>query len=49
MNGPYSRRDLLKQLGAGFGLVGLAGVLAETQAAPVVAGDNPLAIKRPHM
>ncbi|MFM8251118.1 MAG: DUF1501 domain-containing protein [Planctomycetota bacterium] len=48
MNGQYSRREMLQQLGAGFGLVGLAGVLAEAQAAGGATSDNPLAVKSPH-
>ncbi|MFM9067173.1 MAG: DUF1501 domain-containing protein, partial [Planctomycetota bacterium] len=48
MNGQYSRREMLQQLGAGFGLVGLAGVLAEAQAAGGATSDTPLAVKSPH-
>ena len=48
---PYagvSRREMLARTGTGFGLLGLAGVLAqETQAAPAVSG-SPLAVKAPH-
>jgi hypothetical protein len=43
---PVSRRDLLKQLGAGFGSLALAGLLAEECAASDLR--DPLAPKRPH-
>src|SRR6185295_1513731 len=38
-----SRRDLLARCGAGFGMIGLANVLAANAPAP-----NPLAPKAPH-
>jgi hypothetical protein len=49
----YSRRDLLRRIGGGFGAVGLAGVLAEDLARPTQtfareASANPLAPKPPH-
>jgi hypothetical protein len=44
----FSRREMLARTGTGFGLLGLAGVLApELLAAPKTAG-NPLAPKPPH-
>ena len=44
----FTRRQMLQRSGTGFGMLGLAGVLAqESQAAPAaVAG--PLAVKAPH-
>jgi hypothetical protein len=40
---------MLRQLGAGFGSVALAGLLAEgANAAGVVGGSNPLAVQPPH-
>jgi hypothetical protein len=54
----YTRRDWLRQMGGGFGMLGLAGVLAGEQAASALAAvatggttraaDNPLAPKAPH-
>jgi len=45
----FSRRDMLARTGTGFGLLGLAGVLApELLAAPKAATGNPLAPKSPH-
>jgi hypothetical protein len=44
----FSRRDLLRRCGMGFGMLGLAGVLEQSRllaAEPVV---NPLAPKKPH-
>jgi hypothetical protein len=41
-----SRRDLLRRGGMGLGLVGLATVLAD--GGRLVAGENPLAPKKPH-
>ena len=40
-----SRRDLLRRSGLGFGMLGLAGLLQQEQAA---ASENPLAQKPPH-
>ena len=45
----FSRRDMLARTGTGFGLLGLAGVLApELLASPKAATGNPLAPKSPH-
>src|SRR6516165_685099 len=48
-----TRRDLLRRGGMGFGLVGLAGVLAndnlfESQAQANATNINPLAPRKPH-
>ena len=40
-----SRRELLRQMGAGFGSLALAALLAEDSMA---AGKNPLALRPPH-
>ncbi|HCC99399.1 MAG TPA: DUF1501 domain-containing protein, partial [Planctomycetaceae bacterium] len=55
---PVSRRQMLAQSGAGFGMLGLAGVLdqqsvhaaAKAPVAPAIsiASSNPLAAKSPH-
>ena len=47
---PVSRRRMLAQSGAGFGMLGLAGVLDQqsVHAAAPVAAANPLAAKAPH-
>lgn len=47
---PFSRRDLLRRTGAGMGLLGLAGVLAQNglMAADAPAYQNPLSPKEPH-
>jgi len=45
---PISRRDMLRRVGAGFGCLGLASVLAKPQAALAVGDTNPLAPKAPH-
>ncbi len=52
---PIDRRDALRQLGAGFGTLGLAGVLAQSNmlsnfanASPATGLDSPLAPKAPH-
>src|SRR5262249_22290267 len=46
---PFSRRHFLAQLGAGFGQLALAALLAEEQAkAAVNAPANPLAVRPPH-
>jgi Protein of unknown function (DUF1501) len=51
---PMTRRDLLKRSGMGFGMLGLAGVCAETTATATASAEprahdlNPLAPKRPH-
>lgn len=46
---PLSRREMLSRIGAGFGTLGLAGVLAESNllAAPGTSAA-PLAVKPPH-
>ena len=46
---PFSRREMLSRIGAGFGTLGLAGVLAESNlfAAPGKSAA-PLAVKPPH-
>lgn len=46
-----SRRDALKAISGGFGYMALAGMLAESSASSVMAGEkkaNPLAPKAPH-
>ena len=52
LNLPLTRRDLLARSGMGFGLLGLAGVLAgerQLGAAPVTeASRSPLAPRKPH-
>ena len=52
---PLDRRDMLHRLGAGFGVLGLAGVLAEdgglgtrVSGAPLAAKGSHLAPKAPH-
>jgi hypothetical protein len=42
---PFSRREMLRRMGTGFGMIGLAGLLADNAAAAPV---NPLALKTPH-
>jgi hypothetical protein len=46
---PISRRQMLKTVANGFGILGLAGLLAETQSVSAVEslGLNPLAVKEP--
>ena len=53
--GPIDRRNALRQLGAGFGTLGLAGVLAQSNvlsgtayAEPINGSASPLATKAPH-
>ncbi|MDP7274136.1 MAG: DUF1501 domain-containing protein, partial [Planctomycetaceae bacterium] len=44
-----TRRDMLGRIGAGFGSLGLAGVMADAGlAAPAAGGSNPLAPRAPH-
>ncbi|MFP6768196.1 MAG: DUF1501 domain-containing protein [Planctomycetaceae bacterium] len=44
-----TRRDMLGRIGAGFGSLGLAGVMADAGlAAPAAAVSNPLAPRAPH-
>src|ERR1700730_15570140 len=46
---PFTRRDALRVMGAGFGLVGLGGAMGNSlQAAGIGAGPSPLAPKPPH-
>lgn len=42
---PYNRRDALRTFANGFGMIGLAGVLAQESRAAI---DNPLAVRMPH-
>ncbi|MHB8520599.1 MAG: DUF1501 domain-containing protein [Limisphaerales bacterium] len=48
---PLNRRQMLRRFASGFGMVGLAGLLADDFVAGVLAGDgtpgNPLAVKPP--
>src|SRR5262245_36435630 len=44
----YSRRDVLRRCGMGFGLVGLAGLVAHGASAAPDTAVSPLAPKRPH-
>ena len=48
---PMSRRQMLRRFASGFGMVGLAGLLAEDLVSSVLAGDasaaNPLSVKPP--
>jgi hypothetical protein len=49
MNGSFSRRQMLRHFANGFGLLGLAGLLADdVLAAGDLAATNPLALKLPH-
>lgn len=43
-----SRRDMLTRVGAGFGTLGLAGMLADTQLLAAPVANSPLAVKAPH-
>ena len=50
---PLTRRDALRKMGAGFGAMGLASVLSQTdllgsQFAPTGLNSSPLAPKPPH-
>ena len=45
---PFSRRQMLRHFANGFGMLGLAGLLADDVLASDVAGANPLAVKLPH-
>ena len=42
-----SRRDFLKHAGAGFGMLGLAGLLSQEGALAEIYAD-PLAVRSPH-
>jgi Protein of unknown function (DUF1501) len=48
---PMSRRQMLRRFASGFGMVGLAGLLAEDLVSSVLAGEaaaeNPLSVKPP--
>jgi Protein of unknown function (DUF1501) len=44
----FSRRDALRQLGAGFGSLGLASVLAQSESTAATTMLSPLAPKQPH-
>jgi hypothetical protein len=44
----FDRRQILRHFANGFGMLGLAGVLADEVRANPVAADNPLAVKAPH-
>lgn len=46
---PTTRREALARIGAGFGTLGLASVLADDAPAAGVSPDSPLAPKRPHL
>src|SRR5687768_4664314 len=49
MDGSFSRRQMLRHFANGFGMLGLAGLLADdVLAAGDLAATNPLAIKLPH-
>jgi hypothetical protein len=43
-----TRRQALARFANGFGMLGLAGLLAEEVRANPAAADNPLAVKTPH-
>ena len=46
---PLSRRDMLRRIGAGFGSLGLASVLSDSQMPRALASAvSPLAPKSPH-
>lgn len=46
---PLSRRDMLTRIGAGFGSIGLAGVLSESNLLAVPQQvETPLSVKAPH-
>ncbi len=47
--GPLTRRQMLRAVGTGFGMLGLAGLLAnQAAAADADRASNPLAVRRPH-
>lgn len=48
MNTPFTRRDLLKRCGCGFGYVAFTSLFAEIARAAAVAEKNPLAMRNPH-
>jgi hypothetical protein len=45
-----TRRQALRRMGSGFGMVGLAGLLGDSvfQAASIPSSSNPLAVKNTH-
>ncbi|MCI0742085.1 MAG: DUF1501 domain-containing protein [Gemmataceae bacterium] len=43
--GTFSRREVLRRIGGGFGVIGLASVMTE---AGLAASENPLAPRQPH-
>ena len=45
---PINRRDMIQRIGAGFGTLGLAGLLARNDANAAPAMNSPLAPKAPH-
>ena len=45
---PFSRRQMLRHFANGFGMLGLAGLLADDVLASDIAAANPLAVKLPH-
>src|SRR5262249_49496556 len=49
-NEPLTRRGMLKRMGAGLGMIGLAGLLADDarRAGATPAATNPLAPRPPH-
>src|SRR5438132_13869000 len=48
MNPPTTRREALRAIGGGFGLVGLAGALGTSLQAASVGAASPMAPKPPH-
>jgi hypothetical protein len=45
---PLTRREMLARMGAGFGTIGLAGVLTPQIAAAPPSSASPLAVRKPH-
>ena len=43
-----SRRELLSRMGTGFGWLGMAAVLSDTQPAGAASPADPLAVRPPH-
>ena len=50
MRAPKTRREMLKQLGAGFGTIGLAGLIADKSpfTSTLHGANSPLEPKTPH-